>query len=208
MVHKNPSVDGFLRKQKQWRDELAELRRIALECDLTEEIKWRHPCYTLDNKNIIMMGGFNECFSLSFFKGALLKDEKNILEAAGPNTQSARVIRFTSLAQVKKLEPTLKKYIKEAIKLEQAGAKVEFKKIEERPIPDELKAAFKEMAELKTAFKALTPGRQREYIIHFSDAKQSKTRESRIEKAMDKIFAGEGLHDEYKKSAPSRKKKR
>ena len=194
----NPKIDGWFRKAKQWQDEMLKLRAIARDCGLTEELKWRQPCYTFEGHNIAIIGPFKNFCVLSFFKGALLKDPKGILEQLGENTQSGRTIRFTSLQQIEKLEPAIKNLLKEAIKAEKAGLKVEFKKITERPIPEELEAKFKEMPALKKAFNALTPGRQREYLLHFSSAKQSATRTSRIEKCTPKVLKGEGFSDDYK----------
>jgi uncharacterized protein YdeI (YjbR/CyaY-like superfamily) len=187
------AVDGYIRKNKQWQAELSKLRAIVLSCGLTEQIKWRAPVYTLDNKNIVFLGSFKDNCVLSFIKGALLKDPKKILVKPGENTQSARVVRFTDVGQIEKLEPTLKAYIREAIEVEKAGQKVAFKK--EFAIPEELQAKFKEKPALKTAFAALTPGRQRAYILHFSSAKQSKTRTARIEKCVGRILEGKGLDD-------------
>ncbi|MFT3787557.1 MAG: YdeI/OmpD-associated family protein [Tepidisphaeraceae bacterium] len=192
----NPSVDGYIRKNKQWQAELSELRRIILDCGLTEDIKWRTPCYTLDDGNVVFIGAFKDNCVLSFIKGALLKDPKGLLELPGENTQSARVVRITDVAQVKKLEPTLKAYIREATENERAGKKVAFKKVTEFAVPEELQAAFAEMPELKKAFESLTPGRQRGYLLHISSAKQSKTRTARIEKHTQRILAGKGLDDE------------
>ena len=191
----NPQVDGYLRKNKQWQNELKELRRIILDCPLTEEVKWRVPCYTHEGHNVVFLGAFKESCVLSFVKGALLKDRKHILVKPGENTQSARAIRFTSVQEIAKLEPTLKAYIREAIEAETAGLKVKFKKITEHEVPEELQKKLDKDAAFKTAFRALTPGRQRAYILHFSSAKQSKTRESRIEKCTPRILRGKGLDD-------------
>ncbi|MCC6793990.1 MAG: YdeI/OmpD-associated family protein [Candidatus Hydrogenedentes bacterium] len=194
----NPKIDGWFRKAKQWQEEMLALRAIAGDCGLMEELKWRQPCYTFDGHNVVIIGAFKNFCVMSFFKGALLKDPKGILEQLGENTQSGRTIRLTSVEQIKKLEPAIKALIKEAIKVEKAGLKVEFKKITERPIPEELEAKFKESPALKKAFNALTPGRQREYLLHFSSAKQSETRTARIEKCAPKILKGEGFSDDYK----------
>lgn len=199
MSKTNPSVDGYIRKNKKWQDELTQLRAIVLECDLTEEIKWRSPCYTFQSNNVVLLGAFNDYCTISFPKGALLKDAKGILEKPGENTQAARVVRFTDVAQIAKVESTLKKFIIEAIEIEKAGRKVEFKKSAE-PTPDELQAKFDEDPEFKKAFEALTPGRQRAYILHFAGAKQSKTRAARIEKYMPLIFDGKGINDDYMQS--------
>lgn len=190
----NRKVDALLRK-KEWQQELKELRRIILESELTEDVKWRTPCYTFQNHNVVLIGKFKEFCVLSFFKGALLKDSKKILVKPGENSQSARIIRFTDLKEIKKLESTLKSYIREAIAVEKAGQKVKLKKITEHAIPEELQKKFKTDPAFKAAFRALTPGRQRGYLIHFSGAKQSATRVARIEKSAKQIFAGKGMHD-------------
>ena len=194
----NPKIDGWFRKAKQWQEEMLKLRAIAGDCGLTEELKWRQPCYTFEGHNVAIIGPFKNFCVLSFFKGALLNDPKGILEQIGENTQSGRTIRITSLQQIEKLELAIKSLIKEAIKAEKAGLKVEFKKIAERPIPEELQIQFDKKPALKKAFNALTPGRQREYLLHFSSAKQSATRTARIEKCTQKILKGEGFSDDYK----------
>lgn len=190
----NPKVDGFLRKSKSWQKEFAKLRTIILECPLTEEVKWRFPCYTFQNKNIVLIHGFKEYCALLFFKGALLKDAKGILIQQTKNTQAARQIRFTDVREIAKLEPILKAYIHEAIEVEKAGLEVKLKKNPE-PVPEELQNKLDEIPALKTAFAALTPGRQRAYILYISAAKQAKTRESRVEKWMQQILDGKGLDD-------------
>ena len=189
-------VDAILRKTKKWQEELMQLRMILLDCGLTEELKWGQPCYTFQDSNVVIMGGFKEYCALSFFKGALLKDPKGILIQPGENTQSARMIRFTHVREIVELEPILKAYVYAAMDVERAGLKVEFKKIAEFPIPEEFQARLDESRALKTAFEALTPGRRRAYIMHFSAAKQSKTRESRVEKCVPRILAGKGLNDQ------------
>ena len=191
----NPKVDGYLRKSKQWQEELQKLRTIILDCPLTEEVKWRVPCYTFQGKNVLFIGRFKESCVLSFVKGVLLKDAKSILIQQTENSQSVRVIRFTTVQQIVAMEPILKAYIHEAIEVEKAGLKVKLKKITERIIPEELQNKFDEIPAVKTAFVALTPGRQRAYLLHFSAAKQSKTRESRVEKCMQRIRNGKGLDD-------------
>lgn len=195
MPNPTAQVDGYIRKQKQWSDALQTLRQIVLDCGLTETIKWRTPCYTLDGQNVLIFGAWKDNCSLSFLKGSLMKDPKKLLEKPGPNTQGARLIRFTDAAMVTKLKPTLKAYVKEAIALEKAGLRVDFKAKDELLYPEELEAAFAEQPALKKAFEALTPGRRRAYIMHFTGAKQSKTRTSRIEKAAPMILAGKGMHD-------------
>lgn len=191
----NPKVDGFIRKAKQWKEEFEKLRAIALDCGLTEEIKWMHPCYTYDNKNIVLIHGFKDYCALLFHKGALLKDPHGILIQQTENVQSARQIRFTNAEQIDDLQLILKTYIDEAIEVEKAGLQVELKKTSEYEIPEELQNKFVEIPDLKTAFESLTPGRQRAYILHFSQPKQSKTRESRIEKWLPHILDGKGLND-------------
>ena len=195
MNRMNPKVDGFLRKAKQWREELQKLRTIVLDCRLTEEVKWRHPCYTFQKSNIVLIHGFKEYCALLFFKGALLKDAKGILIQQTKNVQAGRQIRFTNVQQIVKMEPILKAYIREAVEVEKAGLKVNFKRNPE-PIPEEFQNKLDEIPVLKTAFAALTPGRQRAYILYFSAAKQSKTREARVEKWMRQILKGKGLDDE------------
>ncbi len=191
----NPKVDGLLRKAKKWQEELKELRRIILDCHLTEDVKWRHPCYTLDDKNVVLINGFKEYCALLFMKGALLKDPQHILVKPGENSQVGRLIRFTSVREIAEMEPVLKAYIREAIEAEQAGLKVKLKKVTEFAIPEELKQKLNESHALKTAFRALTPGRQRGYLLYFSAAKQSKTRESRIDKYRQQILDGKGIDD-------------
>lgn len=191
----NPKVDGYLRKSKAWQDELKKLRSILLDSPLIEEVKWRVPCYTLEGKNVAFLGRFKECCTLSFIKGVLLKDPEGILELPGENSQSARVIRFTEVKQIEKLEPILKDFIQQAIAVEKAGLKVTFKKISEHAVPEELQIKLDEMPALKKAFTSLTPGRQRAYLLHFASAKQSKTRVSRVEKCIEQILEGKGLDD-------------
>jgi uncharacterized protein YdeI (YjbR/CyaY-like superfamily) len=191
----NPKVDGYLRKSKRWQKELQTLRMILLNRGLIEEVKWRHPCYTFQNHNIAILGGFKEYCVLTFVNGALLKDSNGILAKPGENTQAARMIRFTDVQQIVKLEPILKAYIDEAIAVDKAGLKVRLKKITEFKRPEELQNKLDELPALKAAFAALTPGRQRAYILYFSAAKQSKTRESRVEKSMQRILDGKGLDD-------------
>ena len=190
----NPKVDEYLSKPQKWQEEFGELRKIVLDCELTEEFKWMHPCYTFEDKNIVLIHGFKEYCALLFHKGALLKDTNGILIQQTENVQAARQIRFTNVQEIVAMEATLKDYIKEAIEVEKAGLEVEFKKNIE--IPEELQNKFDELPNLKTAFEALTPGRQRAYILYFSKAKQSKTRESRIEKYKQHILDGKGLNDQ------------
>src|SRR6266487_4680969 len=188
----NPKVDGYLRKAKKWKEEFEKLRRISLDCGLTEELKWGKPCYTLQKSNIVIIQGFKEFCALLFCKGALLNDPNGILKKFG--WQAARRIPFTNVREIAEMEPILKTYIHEAIEAERASLKVNFKKDPER-ISEELQKKLDETPALKTAFEALTPGRQRGYILYFSGAKQSKTRESRVEKCMRRILKGKGLND-------------
>ncbi len=191
----NPKVDWYFNKAGKWQEEIKKLRTIVLDCGLTEELKWGCPCYTFQDSNIVLIHVFKEYCALLFFKGSLLKDAKDILIQQTKNVQAARQARFTSVSEIKKLEPTLKAYIKEAIKIEKAGVKVELKKTSEFSMADELEQKFQEMPLLKKAFYSLTPGRQRGYLLFFSSAKQSKTRESRIEKYTQHILDGKGLDD-------------
>jgi uncharacterized protein YdeI (YjbR/CyaY-like superfamily) len=190
----NPKVDGYLRKAKKWQEEMEKLRMISLGCGLTEELKWGKPCYTFQKSNIVIIQGFKEFCALLFCKGALLNDANGILEKPGENTQAARRIPFTNVREIVEMEPILKAYIHEAIEAEKAGLKVNFKKNPE-PIPEEFQNKLDEIPALKAAFDALTPGRQRGYILYFSAAKQSKTRESRVEKCLQQILKGKGLND-------------
>jgi uncharacterized protein YdeI (YjbR/CyaY-like superfamily) len=191
----NPKVDGYLEKAKKWREESVKLRTISLGCGLTEELKWGKPCYTLQESNILIIQGFKEYCALMFCKGALLKDPHGLLVKPGESTQAARQIRFTSAQEIGEMKPILKAYIEEAMAAEKAGLKVEFKTNPE-PIPEELQNKWDKTPALKTAFAALTPGRQRAYILYFSAAKQSKTRDFRIEKWIPQILRGKGLNDE------------
>ena len=191
----NPKVDARIEKDEKWSDELKKLQKIALSTGLTEELKWGQPCYTLDGKNVFLMHGFKDYFALLFMKGALMKDPNKLLIQQTENVQSGRQIRFTNGGEVTQLAPVLKKYIEEAITLEKSGAKVEMKKTTAFKMPDEFKAALDKKPALKKAFEALTPGRQRGYLLHFSSAKQAKTREDRIAKAAHMIMKGKGLDD-------------
>ena len=195
MSKPNPKVDWFFTEDKPWQQEFVKLREIVLDCDLTEELKWGQPCYTLDDSNIVLMHGFKEYCALLFMKGALLQDPDNILVQQTENVQAARQIRFTDLQQIVDLEASLKRYIENAIEVEKAGLEVEMKKTDEFPMPEEFITMLEEVPGLQDAFEALTPGRQRGYLLHFSGAKQSKTRVSRIEKSMPRIFEGKGLND-------------
>lgn len=191
----NPKVDEFIGKSKKWRKEYEQLRNIVLDCGLTEEFKWMHPCYTLEKKNIVIIHGFKEYCALLFHKGALLQDTHGILIQQTENVQAARQIRFTNVQEIVEMEAILKSYIYEAIEVEKSGLEVNFKKATEFIIPAEFQNKFDEIPALKTAFEALTPGRQRAYLLYFSQAKQAKTRVSRIEKYMQQILDGKGLND-------------
>ncbi|QSE98042.1 YdeI/OmpD-associated family protein [Fulvivirga lutea] len=182
-------------KVHNWQKELKLLRKIALDCGLTEELKWSVPCYTFQNHNLAIVSAFKNYCSISFFKGALLNNESGLLEKPGENTQSARLIKFTNAKQIIEHEEAIKAHIYEAIEVEKAGLEVEYKKTSEYNIPEELQSALDNDPEFKAAFEALTPGRQRGYLLHFSQPKQSKTRASRIEKCKDKIFDGKGFND-------------
>lgn len=191
----NPKVDEFLSKAKKWKEAYEKLRNIVLDCELTEEFKWMHPCYTFEKKNIVLIHGFKEYCALLFHKGALLQDAHGILIQQTENVQAARQIRFTNVQEIVEMETILKAYIYEAIEVEKAGLEVNFKKNTEFIIPEEFQNKFDEIPALKTAFEALTPGRQRAYILYFSEPKQSKTRELRVEKCMQQILNGKGLND-------------
>ena len=191
----NPKVDVYLSKAKKWQEEVEKLRMIILDCQLTEELKWGWPCYTFQKSNIVLIQVFKEYCALLFFKGALLKDANGILNKIGENTQAGRQIRFTNVREIVEMEPILKAYINEAIEVEKAGLKVNFKKNTELIFPEEFQNKLDENPALKTAFDALTPGRQRAYNLYFSAPKQSKTRESRVEKCMQQILNGKGLND-------------
>jgi len=190
----NPKVDAFLRKMKKWREESEKLRAILLDCPLTEELKWGQPCYTAQGKNVVLIGAFKDYISLLLFKGALLSDPHRILVTPG-NTQAGRQIRFTAVCQIVALESVLKSYIHEAIEAEKSGLKVKLKKHSDYIVPLELQNKLDAIPKLKTAFESLTPGRQRAYMLHIAAAKQSKTRESRVEKCIPQILAGKGLTD-------------
>ncbi len=192
----NIKVDGYFRSADKWQAELQKLRAIVLDCDLAEELKWGCPCYTLEKRNIVLIHAFKEYCALLFFKGALMKDPHKILIQQTKNVQAARQIRFTNLREITKQKNILTAYIHEAIAVEQSGQKVRLKKPAEYAIPEELQDRLSSHAALKTAFGALTPGRQRGYLLYFSAAKQSKTRESRVKKCVPRILKGKGLDDE------------
>jgi uncharacterized protein YdeI (YjbR/CyaY-like superfamily) len=191
----NPKVDFYFSKLEKWQSELEQLRRIVLDCQLTEELKWGVPCYTFQKSNIVLIHEFKEYCALLFFKGALLNDTNGILIQQTVNVQAARQIRFTNIQEIVEREAILKAYIYEAIEVEKAGLEVHFKKTEEFILVEEFQKKLAELPALKTAFEALTPGRQRAYKLHFSAPKQSKTRESRVEKCIPQILDGKGLND-------------
>ncbi len=195
MNEMNPKVDFYFRKSGKWHDEIEKLRTIILNIQLTEELKWGVPCYTFENSNIVLIHEFNDYCAILFFKGALLKDPNKILIQQTENVQSARQIRFRNIREINELEPVVISYIFEAIEVEKSGLEVNFKKTTEFHIPEELNQKFDEFPALKTAFEALTPGRQRGYILYFSAPKQSKTRVSRVEKYIPQIMSGKGLND-------------
>lgn len=191
----NPKVDFYFDKSEKWQEELERLREIVVACGLHEQLRWGVPCYTFEKSNILMLHEFKEYCAVLFFKGALLNDANGILVQQTENTQAARQIRFTGAREIIETEAVLKAYIYEAVKVEKAGLEVDFKKTAEFDVPEEFQKKLDETPRLKTAFDALTPGRQRAYIIYFSAAKQTKTRESRIEKYTPQILDGKGLND-------------
>jgi uncharacterized protein YdeI (YjbR/CyaY-like superfamily) len=191
----NPKVDAFLLNVKKWREELTVLRSIVMESGLAEELKWGAPCYVHEKANVIIIHGFKDYFALMFFKGALMKDPQDLLRKPGENTQSGRQIRLTSMDEMLDLEEVLKAYIQNAIEVEKAGEKVIVKKTEEYPVPSELEESFASNSDLQNAFYGLTPGRQRAYLLHFAEAKQSATRKARIEKYAPRILKGKGILD-------------
>ncbi|WAC14119.1 YdeI/OmpD-associated family protein [Dyadobacter pollutisoli] len=191
----NPNVDWYFNKAEKWQEEIGLLRTIALDCGLNEELKWGCPCYTFHKSNIVLIHTFKEYCAFLFFKGALLNNADGILIQQTENVQAARQARFTNVQQITELDATLKAYIYEAIEVEKAGLQVELKKTTEFKMAEEFQAKLDESPALKSAFEALTPGRQRGYLLHFSQAKQSKTREARIEKSIERIFDGKGLED-------------
>lgn len=191
----NPKVDAFLLNTKKWREELTILRSIVMDSGLGEELKWGAPCYVHEKANVIMIHGFKDYFALMFFKGALMKDPQDLLRKPGENTQSSRLIRLTSMDEMLGQEEVLRAYIQNAIEVEKAGEKVIAKKTEEYPVPLELEESFAENSDLQLAFYGLTPGRQRAYLLHFAEAKQSATRKARIEKYTQRILNGKGILD-------------
>ena len=196
MNNMNPKVDRFFAKETKWQKEYEKLRTIILDCGLIEELKWGCPCYTFENTNIVLIHGFKEYCALLFFKGALLNDPNGILIQQTKNVQSARQVRFTNIKEIAKMEKILKAYAYEAIEIERAGLKVKLKKTSDFKIPEEFQKKLNKSSALKTAFEALTPGRQRQYIFYFSQPKLSKTRESRVEKYVKQILSGKGLNDQ------------
>jgi uncharacterized protein YdeI (YjbR/CyaY-like superfamily) len=195
MNRMNPKVDAFIGKAKKWQEELRKLRMIVLDCQLTEELKWGQPCYTFQKSNIVIISGFKEYCALNFFKGALLDDANGILIRPGEHTQAGRQIRFTSVQEIVEMEPILKVYLYEAIEVEKAGLKVNYRETSDYVIPEEFQSKLDEIPALRTAFDGLTPGRQRAYLLYFSAPKQSKTRASRVDKYMQHILNGKGLND-------------
>jgi len=192
----NPKVDFYFDKSEKWQKELKQLRAIALDCGLTEELKWGCPCYTLQKSNVVLIHEFKEYCAFLFFKGVLLNDTNGILIQQTENVQSARQIRFTNVKEIAAMKDILKTYIYEAIAVEEAGLKVTLKKTSEFNVPEEFQKKLDKMPALKKAFEALTPGRQRAYLFHFSQPKQSKTREARVEKYLKQILSGKGMDDE------------
>lgn len=195
MNQTNPKVDAYLKRNARWQAEMTALRALLLDCPLVEDLKWGVPCYTLDGKNVVLIHAFKEYCALLFHKGALMKDPDGVLIQQTENVQSARQIRFTSLEETQRMQNLVKSYVHEAIDVEKAGLKVIHKSVAEFAMPDEFRSALSEDDTLKSAFDALTPGRQRAYLLHFSSAKQSVTRQSRIEKCRPKIMEGKGLDD-------------
>lgn len=191
----NPKVDAFLDGSEKWQKEMKILRKIVLDCNLTEELKWGVPCYTVNKNNVVLIHAFKEYCALLFIKGSLLSDSHSILIQQTENVQAGRQVRFTHIDQITEQEAILKAYIFEAVEIEKAGMKVVFKKTSDYQLPEELTTKFNEIPQFKTAFEALTPGRQRAYIFYFSQAKQAKTRETRIENCIPKILMGKGLND-------------
>lgn len=194
-AQRNPKVDGYLERSKQWRDEQAALRELCLDSPLTEDFKWGHPCYTLDGTNLLILQGFKHFCALMIVNGSLLEDPEGLLKQPGKNTQAARRLEFTDIQQIREREAVIRDCIQASIDAEKAGLKVQFKRTEDFDYPEELIAKLDEVEGLRDAFEALTPGRQRAYLLHFSAPKQSKTRVSRIEKSLDAIFNGKGPND-------------
>lgn len=192
----NPTVTPLFERAKTWRAEICALREILLETELSEELKWYQPCYTLGGKNVAIIGRLKDCCVLSFFKGALLTDAHSVLEAPGPNSQAGRVLRLRSVDEIQRLSPVIRDLLQQAIEVERSGRKVALKSINEREIPPELEHAFSQHKGLREAFEALTPGRRRGYLLHFSSAKQSSTRTARIERSIPAIHEGRGYNEQ------------
>jgi uncharacterized protein YdeI (YjbR/CyaY-like superfamily) len=192
----NPAIDTFIEQADRWQDVMRKLRSILLSCGLTEEIKWNQPCYTFEDANIVIIGDFSTGCRLTFFKGVLLSDPKKHLRKPGPNTRSARLLEFTNVEEVEALESTIRVFVRQAIQNEKDGLEVDFEKNRQPDIPDEFQTKLDEDPALQVAFQALTPGRQRAYLLYFNGAKQSKTRSARVEKYIPKILAGKGMRDQ------------
>jgi uncharacterized protein YdeI (YjbR/CyaY-like superfamily) len=192
----NPKVDAFVANAKEWQEEFRKLRAILLDSELTEDFKWSQPCYTFQGKNVVVIGGLKESCALAFFKGVLLKDIHGVLTRPGQHSQSTRWFKFASVREIVELKSVVKSYIREAIQVEKAGLKVKLKKTSDLKFPEEFQIMLDEFPEFRTAFEALTPGRQRAYIYHFSAPKQSKTREARVRKYMPHILKGKGILEE------------
>ncbi|MBK7585080.1 MAG: YdeI/OmpD-associated family protein [Myxococcales bacterium] len=195
MKNRNPKVDAFVQRAKKWSSETQKLRSILLDCGLGEELKWGKPCYTFEESNLAIIQGFKDHCSLMFFKGSLLEDKHGVLVPPGPNSQAAMRIDFTGVEQIQKSKKIIEAYVKQAIAIEKAGLQVDFKQKRALELPEELAALLKQNRPLATAFRALTPGRQRAYVLYFSGAKQAKTRTARIEKHVKRILAGKGMDD-------------
>lgn len=191
----NQKVEQFFEKAEKWKEEYAKLRELIMDCGLNEEYKWMHPCYTLNGKNVVLIHGFKEFCAILFFKGAIMEDPMGLLVQQTENVQSGRQLRFTSSEEIDKKGPVIKQYVIQAINIEKSGKKVELKETKDYEVPEEFQKKLDENSELKKAFTTLSPGRQRAYLFYFATAKQSKTRESRIEKYLDKIMSGKGMDD-------------
>jgi uncharacterized protein YdeI (YjbR/CyaY-like superfamily) len=198
VTDKNPRFETYFAKPRKWQAEFNALRQILLDCQLTEELKWRQPCYCFEGANIVILSGFKDFCALGFFKGSLMPDPEHVLVAPGPNSRAARMLRFQSIDEVMARDQQIRRYVKAAVHVEQSGEKVDFSANKNVPWPDELQTALKEDAAFRNAFDGLTPGRQRGWILHFESAKQAKTRGERISKARAKIMRGEGMHDGYR----------
>ena len=195
MNNTNPKVDAVFAKTKKWHDEMLALRAIVLGAGLAEELKWYQPCYTVDGGNVVIISAFKDYCALNFFKGALLNDPNRILVAPGENTQSGRQMRFTGVDHIVEMEPAIKAFLQQAIEVEKTGLQVDYKETSEYPVPEELQHILDHDPAFKAAFEALTPGRQRGYLLYFAAPKQSKTRTARVEKHREHIFAGKGLNN-------------